>query len=187
MIGVTARYEHAGEIIVAPYPVVIWVNEVPSMLSGREFLGFPKLYAEIPQLTEEGDRIGFSASEYGNKFLDGHVRLTKKCSDSTLAKIQAAANPYSFGWKYVAGPGGTVDADYATLFRMEWQYKEAWHAEGEVNFIVGTPRELPLSGPSVRALAALPVVARKPAFAVKATATIYRDAIRRLESMDRTA
>jgi acetoacetate decarboxylase len=118
VVAVDARHEYEGKVINAPYIVCVWVDEIPSILSGREALGYPKLYAEIPQWVELEDRIRFQASEYGTKFIDGEVRKLKPLSDSALAKISAGVSELNFGWKYIQGPEGTIDADYIVLNKM---------------------------------------------------------------------
>jgi len=187
VVAVNARHEYEGKVINAPYVVCVWVDEIPAILSGREALGYPKLYAEIPQLLEVEDRIHFQASEYGTKFMDGDVRKLKRLSDSALPKINASVSEFNFAWKYIQGPEGTIDADYITLTRMTWDYKQAWVGEGEARFHDVTFDETPSSYAAVKGLAALPVIASKPAFAAKATAVIYRDETKRLPSMNRTA
>ncbi len=186
VVAVNARHEHQGKTIVAPYVVCVWVDEIPAILSGREALGYPKLYAELPQLVEVGDRIHFQASEYGTKFLDGEVRNLKPLPESALPKINASVSEFNFAWKYIQGPEGTIDADYCTLTRMKWNYHQAWMGEGEVKFSLGTWDEMPASHAAVKGLSELPRLASKPAFVAKATAIIYRDETKRLPSMNRS-
>lgn len=187
VVGVNARHEHDGKVINAPYMLCIWVDEVPSILSGRESLGYPKLYAEIPQLIEVEDTIRFSASEYGTRFLEGNVRDLKQLPDSAIPKVNASVSEFNFAWKYIQGPEGTIDADYITLTRMKWDYQQAWMGKGESRFIPGSFEDMPASCAAVKGLAALPVLSWKPAFVAKATAIIYRDETKRLPSMNRTA
>jgi len=187
VVAINARHEHEGTVIRAPYVVAVWVNEIPAILSGREALGYPKLFADIPQVLEFDGQIRFEASEYGNKFLEANVRNLKKLPESALPKINASVSEYNFAWKYIQGPEHTVDADYITLTRMTWDYNEAWVAEGETRFIPGTFAETPAAYAAVKTLAALPVLSWKPAFVAKATAVIYRDETKRLPSMNRSA
>jgi len=187
VVAVNARYEHGGTVINAPYVVCVWVDEVPSILSGREALGYPKLYADIPQLIEYEGRTRFQASEYGTKILSGEVRNLRELPASALPKINASVSEYNFAWKYIQGPEDTVDADYITLTRMTWNYQQAWLGEGEAQFHPASFEETPASHAAVKGLAALPVISWQPAFVAKATAIIYRDETKRLESMNRSA
>ena len=186
VVAVNARHEHDGKVINAPYVVCVWVDEVPSILSGREALGYPKLYANIPQLIDYEGRRRFSASEYGRTILSGEVRNLRELPEAGLAKINATISEYNFAWKYIQGPEDTVDADYITLTRMSWDYKRAWIGEGEAHFHPGPFEEIPASHAAVNGLAALPVLARQPAFVADATAVIYRSETKRLESMNRS-
>ena len=186
IVGVNARHEHEGKVIKAPYLFVEWVDDVPAILSGREALGYPKLYADIPQLVEVEDRIRFQASEYGTKFLDAEVRKLKPLPESAMPKINSSVSEFNFAWKYIQGPEGTIDADYITLTRMTWDYKQAWLGEGEARFIPSSFEETPASYAAAKAMAAFPVIEWKPAFVAKATAIIYRNDTKRLPSMNRS-
>jgi len=186
VVAVNARHEHDGKVINAPYVVCVWVDQVPSILSGREALGYPKLYADIPQLIDYEGRKRFEASEYGTKFLSGEVRNLRELPQTAVSKINASLSEYNFAWKYIQGPEDTVDADYITLTRMSWDYKRAWIGEGEAHFHPGPFEEIPASHAAVNGLAALPVLARQPAFVADATAVIYRSETKRLESMNRS-
>lgn len=187
VVGVNARHEVDGKVINAPYMICVWVDEIPAILSGREALGYPKLYAEIPQLIEADGRIRFHASEYGTKFVEGEVRNLKPLPESAMPKINASVSEYNFAWKYIQGPENTIDADYITLTRMKWDYQTAWMGEGESKFLPTSFEETPASHAAVKGLAALPVLGWKPAFVANAKAIIYRDETRRLPSMNRTA
>lgn len=185
VVAVNARHEHDGKVIQAPYMLCVWVDEIPAILSGREALGYPKLYADIPQLIEYQDRIRFQASEYGTKFLEGEVRNLQALPESALPKINASVSEYNFAWKYIQGPENTIDADYITLTRMKWNYQQAWIGEGESKFFPSTFDETPASFAAVKGLAELPVLGWKPGFFAKATAIIYREETKRLPSMNR--
>jgi len=187
VVAVNARHEHDGKVINAPYVVCVWVDQVPSILSGREALGYPKLYADIPQLIDYEGRKRFEASEYGTKFLSGEVRNLRELPQTAVSKIHASLSEYNFAWKYIQGPEGTIDADYITLTRMSWDYQRAWIGEGESQFHPATFEEIPASCAAVKGLAALPVVAWQPAFVAESTAIIYRSETKRLESMNRSA
>lgn len=187
IVGINARHEHDGKVIEAPYMFVEWVDDVPAILSGREALGYPKIHAAIPQVIEVEDTIRFSASEYGVRFLSGEIRNLKRLPDSALPKINAAVSEFNFAWKYIQGPEGTIDADYLTLTRMTWDYKEAWVGEGQSHWHVSSFEESPASHAAVKAMSEFPVIAWKPAFVAKATAVIYRSETKKLPSMNRTA
>ena len=180
IVAINAVYERDDERIEAPYVAALWVSDIAALIGGREFLGHPKLHGELPKVIEKDDRVTFEAGEYGATFLKGEVRNLRPLPARTVEKIRGRISPLSFGWKYVAGPDGSVDADYATLLSMTWNYQEAWTGEGEVDFLPSCRADLPVSWRIVDALAGLPVLERKPAFMAKGSAVIDRAATRRL-------
>lgn len=180
IVAMNARYRDDSEEIAAPYVCAVWVNQVAPLIPGRELMGHPKVYADIPEVVEDGTGLRFEASEYETCFLRGEVRALKELPAATVARIRGSQTPYSFGWKYVPGPDGTVDVDYGTLARTDWNYERCWVGEGESWFLVAPPEQLPVSSRVVSTIASMPVVKRRPAFVGKGQAIIDRAATRRL-------
>src|SRR6185369_1025721 len=183
LIAVNARYECSGERIEAPYIAALWVSECAAILGGREFMGHPKIYGEIPPIVDTDKGHSFEVAEFGNGILSASLSELKSLSDETLARIREKQTPFSFGWKYIAGPGGTVDVDHPTLLKTVWNYRKAWVGKGTVTFMSRSQQETPTSWQIVNILAKLPIVDRMPAFMATGTATIDRAATRKLQTI----
>jgi hypothetical protein len=70
MLGVTvpARLQHGGKFYVGPFLLVLWENLTDPILTGREQLGFSKVYCELPAPAVEGGRLSCNASWLGHVF-----------------------------------------------------------------------------------------------------------------------
>lgn len=181
VISVAATHESEHGILHASYPPVMWVSEVGALVAGREFMGFAKLFAGIPAMEASDKALRFSCSEYDAPLLEGSVSDMQPLSEEKLAKVaQRAACVETFGHKYIPGPHGTVDADYALVNVMRWDYARAWTGRGEVKFHRPSQAAAPLSSRVMHMLADLPILGYGRAFVGQGSALIDRKATRRI-------
>ena len=165
-VHVSAVFRDEHEVIAAPFSLVTWENDANPIISGREFLGTPKLYGEIPDVPVGEPELGFSCSEYGCPILRADLRNLRERTMPELAELNRVGGTYlRLLWKYIPGPGGVPDADYPTVLHQQAEYERAWVGEGEAAFLGCTPAQAPMSSRVVARLAVLPVVERRPAVA----------------------
>lgn len=104
------RDQAAGEFL-----AVLWENMCEPILTGRDELGYAKIWAEIPEPRCLGSKIECSASWDGFRF------LTMEIDDLVAAPPPAAAEDGAPGgtlhYKYIprTGDWGQADAAYAVL------------------------------------------------------------------------
>lgn len=142
---------------VNPYSWVIWESDCAPILAGRELMGSPKLFANIPAASVGGDDHEFTCHEYDAPLvrarLFGLQDVTPEELEAALEQMRTARSYY---WKYIPGPGGTVDADYPVAIRMDIPYVKMWKGSGDVELHVPTTAEAPYSSKIMAALARLP-------------------------------
>ena len=109
-------YQGKTERIEGSFCAVMWEGQADAILTGREELGFPKLFADIPTIRRDLHSAHGEASWLGHKF------LTLSVHDMAEVPTAAAAVPGFEGpplyFKYmprtgVSGTGGT-DVAYVT-------------------------------------------------------------------------
>jgi acetoacetate decarboxylase len=182
-IVVTVSALHGEDQRPAGFAPVMWVSETGALISGREFMGFAKLQAEMDAIAVTSDARSFTATEYGAPLLEGRVTALRPLADESLAKVnRSAAEVRTFGWKLIPGDGAEPDADHPIVNVMRWHYARAWSGEGAVQFHRPDARAAPFSARVVSALADLPVIAPRRAFVAEGRAEIDRTATRRLRS-----
>ena len=132
---------------------VLWENLTDPILTGREELGFSKIYCELPDpLTFDGE-THCTANWMGFKFMDMHVRATEQ------VPIQPAASPPkqpsgeqpltgTLHYKYMprTGEWGTADVAYPVLTPASAPNRvvqEHWRGEGTVQFHKARWEDLP--------------------------------------------
>ena len=144
---------------------VVWENMAEPILMGRETLGWPKIYAELPPLRKLGDTMQCVAAWHGFTFLDIGVSGLRAMTEQEL-KARAARQPASAGLichKYIGRTGvpGEADADYLTLSTDEGAvqpaYREFLTGDADIQFFKGSWEQLPTMNHIVGRLADLEI------------------------------
>ena len=146
---------------------VLWENLCDPILTGREQLGFSKIYCELPEPTTLRGETHCIASWLGFKFMDMKLRNMKP-----VALDASAAPPVpppddgvlrgTLHYKYIprTGEWGCPDVAYAVLGPAEGGNsvtKELWQGEGTVAFHHARWEDLPTQYHIVNAFHALEI------------------------------
>ena len=147
VLGVTIPVTFTGKVdrAVGSFLAVLWENLTDPILTGREELGFAKIYCDLPEPRIHRGVTHCYATWMGFKFMDMTL------SDLTPAPAAAPSAAQKDGllhYKYMprTGAWGEADAAYVTLTpaatpqRVE---KEAWRGQGSVQFHRATWEDLP--------------------------------------------
>jgi len=180
-ISVHVKARHGDAEVRGPFHLVDWESDPRPVIAGREYLGIPKLVGEIPEHEYDGADAAFECSEYGTRLLRGEVANLAPAPEEILARKNSGADLVTLGWKYIPGPGGTVDVDYPTMVVSRARVDAVWMGEGSVEFDRPTWEQCPLSARIVEAVAALPVVEVLPGtYTLRGPGVLDRDASIRL-------
>ncbi|MEO6151617.1 MAG: acetoacetate decarboxylase family protein [Croceibacterium sp.] len=154
MVRIPARW--SGKESVSGYFVpVVWESMVDPILTGRDELGWPKIFAEIPQPTVEDGHWRASASWDGFRFLE------VSATGFTTGTQWSPPLPMMFH-KYVprTGEWGKAEIDYFTVTSpdgSEVKVKSATTGDGRFAFHRARWEDMPTQYPIVNALAELPL------------------------------
>lgn len=136
------------------FKLVLWENAADPIITGREELGYPKVYAEIPDLVIDADSVSARASWDGFTFLELAV--------ANLAPDAAAAAPAgpSYHHKYIPRAGTVDTADLSQVIltppgQGPLTVVERLGGEGSVRFTPATWEQLPTLVNIVNGLAGL--------------------------------
>ncbi|MEJ7935010.1 acetoacetate decarboxylase family protein [Sphingobium sp. AN558] len=181
VFSVSAVHGDGDETIVAAFAPILWVNKVGALVAGREFMGLGKLFGTIPDAFVGGAEASFSCYEDENLLLRGCASSLRRLAPAALERVNDKAGEVrTFGWKYIAAPGGGSDLDYPLINVMRWNYRDAWSGEGGIEFQTPDRLAAPFSAAAIAVLAKLPVEGPIRAFRGTGCATIDRSATRRL-------
>lgn len=113
MIPVT----HAGGRVDGLFCAVMWENMGDPIITGREQLGHPKLYAQLDEPRIWKDRTHLRASWEGFTFAEMDISCSKEASQDLVSEFTDSVGTGIIAHKYVprSGRWDTADADYLTL------------------------------------------------------------------------
>lgn len=160
VLGVTvpAKFSGQNDQVVGPFLTVLWENLADPIITGREELGFSKIYCELPEIRITGDSASSSASWLGFHFLDINVNNLKP-------RTEPAAGGHVDGqlhYKYMprTGEWGTADIEYAVITPAEGSnavVQEDLVGDGSLKWNPARWEDLPTFYQVVNALADLEV------------------------------
>ena len=102
--------------------LVLWENLADPILTGREELGFSKIYCELPAPRHPRGEHHITASWLGFKFFDLHISgLRQQSADEIQAMTRDHSSAGTMHYKYVprTGEWGEADVAYAVLTPAE--------------------------------------------------------------------
>ena len=165
LIAIPARWE-GEEQASGQFVPVVWENMADPIITGREELGWSKVYAEISDLEERQGLWSAQATWDGFRFLD------LSAQDFEPAEPVAPA-PMMFA-KYMprTGAWGVADVNHATITAPDGPPSTLHVSEagqGRFAFHAARWEDMPTQYPIVNALAALPLDDFGPARLVRAS------------------
>ena len=174
-VNVAAVFAGQEETIEGNYTLVMWENLTDPILTGRELQGIPKLYADIEDHSVIDGSWHTSAGHFGHKFLDLKATGLRSPTDEEIAASEAARagkdNPMA--WRFMPGISGIGQAlNEPTTFPSDNIIREAWVAEGRVEWQHLSWEQNPTQFHIVNALADLPVLTWLPVVVAKGSTNL---------------
>nr|WP_246788618.1 acetoacetate decarboxylase family protein [Bradyrhizobium sp. CCBAU 53421] len=168
-----AAYTGERDQVAGHFLSVLWENLADPIISGREELGFAKLWCELPPPRIMGDRVTCTASWLGHEFavleladfseaaprMPAYPGLGEQRSDGTLH------------YKYIpqTGEWGKAAVAHACLQPPAGKpiVEKLRVGKGRVNFHSTTWEQMPTQFHIVQALSALPILEQREAWCVE--------------------
>lgn len=180
---IAARFEGEQDRIEGDYIPIMLENETQPILGGRELLGVPKLFADIPpvKIMPNGN-LRCEASLWGHLLFGLELPPQKK--QNTVVKTVATKRINSRPWlayKYFPTLDGPPDADYPTTTRNDVKIDTLWLGNaGSVYFGTATKDDIGDMVNVIDALKSLPFVKLEQALHFQGSAELRLDQSRRL-------
>jgi len=167
VLGVTfpAVFKGKQDNASGDFLLVLWENLTDPILTGREELGFSKIYADLPEPRVYDGETHVIASWMGFKFLDLTLKNMKSVPVGGAPPAPAQTNGNLTGllhYKYIpkTGDWGAADVAYPVITPSgggNGVLKESWRGEGTVEFHKARWEDMPTQYMIVNAFAALPI------------------------------
>ena len=162
-VSFPARFEGKEGKIEGNFLAVLWENLADPIITGREELGFSKIYCELPPPIKLRDQYKITASWLGFKFLDLELSELQRQSPKdidTLTENTESAGTLHYKYMPRTGAWGSVDICYATFTPPEAPNRriiERHIGDGCLQFHAARWEDMPTQYNIVNALAALPI------------------------------
>jgi Acetoacetate decarboxylase (ADC) len=132
-----------GEAVDGQYQAVMWENLGDPIITGREQLGHPKLYAQLPPPRQWGGKTYLQASWEGFTFAELELVCDDVATDDARSEFMAGAGAGIISHKYIpkSGQWNEADADYLTLSPVPGEsnkrsaaraFRPDWHRQHQV-------------------------------------------------------
>ena len=125
---ISAKFVSDENQIEGDYILVMFENQTIPILGGREYLGVPKLYANIPTMkVMSNGNLRCEASLWGHLLFG--IELPRLRKQNPVVKAVASKQINSRPWlayKYIPSLDGPPDADYPTTTRNDVKINELW-------------------------------------------------------------
>ena len=127
-VQVSARFDGEQDHVEGDYILIMFENKTMPILGGREYLGVPKLYADIPpfKIMPNGN-LRCEASLYGHLLFGIDLPPLKKQNRvvRSVASKRINSRPW-LAYKYFPALDGPPDADYPTITRNDIKIDNLW-------------------------------------------------------------
>jgi len=123
-VSIPATYNGTIDTVHGDLLLVIWENKADPILTGREDLGFSKIYCEIPEPQCIGAnaicRASWDGFEFASLQISGLAEINK--DDSPTESTGTVPSEGILHYKYIPKTGfpGEADIEYAALTPAEW-------------------------------------------------------------------
>ena len=150
--------------VAGSFLTVLWENLTEPIITGRDELGFSKIFADLPDPVIRDGRTHCSARWDGFTFLELSVRqLEPLGAGQPAANASLAKSAGTLHYKYIprTGEPGRADAQYAVLTPLAVPnrvVKAIWRGEGKLNFRRARWEDMPTQYMIVNALESLEIV-----------------------------
>jgi len=165
------------------YAAVLWENDTFPIIHGREVLGAPKIYADIPDPQRHGNNWRFHCSVYGKRLVEAEIKNATPVDDTMRQQIeQMSGESLWVGWKYIPSTNGIgSDVSFPTVIPHKLTISEAWLGEGSHRFFEAAWEDVLVSAQVLQGLRTLVVKEYHPAFIMKGPIDLLVGECRRIE------
>ena len=114
-VSIPVIYRGKHETVEGSLLLILWENKADPIITGREDLGFSKVYAELPELQIVGNQVTCRASWDGFEFASLTLENVTEISPDQLPESPPSEGTLHYKYIPKTGVPGEADAAYATL------------------------------------------------------------------------
>ncbi len=182
-INLPAVFNGHKDSIAGNYAFVLWENNTIPILLGRELLGVPKVYGDIPDPSRIGNDWRAHVSENGNLLAEVSVRNAAEISQDTIQMMEQMANSHPWmSWKYLpTGNGLNWEYSRPMLIPSKTKIKTAFSGEPTLSFFRPAWEQCPIGSQIMEVVSTLKVKEYRGGFVTSGSSDLLIGQVRPLE------
>jgi len=182
-LNLSAACNGRKDSIVGNYALVLWENNTIPITLGRELLGAPKLYGDIPDPFRIGNDWRGQVSENGNLLAEISVRNVVEIAPETVQMMEQMANAHPWmSWKYIPnGDGLNADVSRPMLIPSKTRITRAYSGEPELRVYTAVWERCPVSSQVMDVISTLTIKEYRGGFVTHGSSDLLIKQVRPLE------
>ena len=182
-INLSVVFNGRKDSIAGNYALVLWENNTIPIILGRELLGAPKVYGDIPDPSQRDADWHASVSENDTVLAEMNVRNTVEIAQDTVQMMEQMANSHPWmSWKYVpTGNGLNADVSRPMLIPSKSKIKSAFSGEAEVEFYSPEREKCPMGSNIMKVVSTLKIKEYRGGFVTHGSSDLLIGQARPLE------
>ena len=158
-VNLSAVFNGKKDTLTGSFAYILWEDHLLAIASGREVLGVPKIFGDIPDPVQSGNDWHGQVFDNGNLLGEVFLRNAVEADAPTVQMIEQIANSGAWmSWKYIPSCNW-MDADVSKpiLIPTRTRMSQAFTGEPEVGFNQISYEKSPIGHQIMEALATLKV------------------------------
>ncbi len=159
-VSFPATFKGEQDAATGSFLTVLWENLTDPIITGREELGFSKIYCELPDPRIHGDSATATASWLGFQFMQMDLSGMVEGDEHAPPALQNSDGTLHYKYMPKTGEWGTADVEYAVLTPAEGSHArvlERYSGHGTVSWNRARWEDLPTQWNVVNGIADLEV------------------------------
>ena len=162
-VRIPATFSGRQDKVTGNFLAVLWEDLADPIITGREELGYAKIFAELPKPEVEENTYSITASWLGFRFFDMTVTCpTRQTEDEIAAYLSAQSSGGDLHYKYMPRTGHWGEADVACVTHSpatptNLRVRERMTGEGTLEFHKARWEDMPTQYNIVNALSELTI------------------------------
>ena len=162
LVGVDVAAIFDGDVdhdVHGGFCVVMWENMTEPIIGGRDHSGVPKVFADIPNPTEEAGTWHGSLSHFGHPIMEMAVSGLTPLGAEAQSELERARREGNWmNYKYIPRlENDGADVSYAAIYPTSGTCTTAWEGEGTIRFHCSSFAQNPTQYKVINLLADLPI------------------------------
>jgi acetoacetate decarboxylase len=135
-VNLAAVFEGTRDHLVGQFCLILWENQTVPIIRGRELLGIPKIFADVPDPEKIESTWSVRVLDDERTLIEMELTEGRRLSDEEVEELNRPRDDkHWFGWRYIPNVNGFGAAlSEPQSIGVENVFTSAYEVEGEVRY-----------------------------------------------------